>query len=70
MLASRCAKKYRETLIEKLADFDDALAHKYLDSQPITVEEIQKTMRIATISLKFCPVFCDSSFKNKGIDSF
>lgn len=61
------SKKYRDTLIEKLADFDDALAHKYLEGQPVTEEEIKKTMRKATISGKFFPVLCGSSFKNKGV---
>jgi elongation factor G len=61
------AKKYRETLIEKLADFDDELAHKYLDGKEVTVDEIKKVMRKAVISGKFFPVYCGSSFKNKGV---
>ncbi len=61
------AKKYRETMIEKLADFDDELAHKYLDGKEITVDEIYKVMRKATITGKFFPFMCGTSFKNKGV---
>ncbi len=61
------AKKYHETLIEKLSDFDDDMAHKYLDGKEISVDEIKKVMRTAVISGKFFPVFCGSSFKNKGV---
>lgn len=61
------AKKYRETMIEKLADFDDGLAHKYLEGQDVSVQEIQQVMRRATISGKFFPFLCGSSFKNKGV---
>lgn len=61
------AKKYRETMIEKLADFDDELAGKYLEGKDITVDEIQKTIRKATITGKFFPFMCGTSFKNKGV---
>jgi len=61
------AKKYHDLLIEKLADFDDDLAHKYLDGQPVSVDEIRKVIRKATISGKFFPVMNGSSFKNKGV---
>lgn len=61
------AKQYHETLVEKLSDFDDDMAHKYLDGKEITADEIKKVMRKAVISGKFFPVFCGSSFKNKGV---
>ncbi len=61
------AKKYRETLIEKLADFDDEFAHKYLEGKEITIEEINKVMRKATITGSFFPFMCGTSFKNKGV---
>jgi len=61
------AKKFRDQLVEKLADFDDTLAHKYLEGQPVTNDEIITVMRKATISGKFFPFTCGSSFKNKGV---
>lgn len=63
------AKDYREKLIEALADFDDALADKYLEGQEIMADDIRAAVRTATIALKFCPVIPGSAFKNKGIQS-
>ncbi len=63
------AKDYREKLIEALADFDDALADKYLDGQEITADDIRSAIRTATITLKFCAVIPGSAFRNKGIQS-
>ncbi len=61
------AKEYREHMIEALADFDDDLAHKFLEGQEPTKDEIKKVMRTATITGKFFPMMCGSSFKNKGV---
>jgi elongation factor G len=61
------SKKYRETMIEKLADFDDDLAHKYLEGKDIGIDEINVVMRKATITGKFFPFMCGTSFKNKGV---
>src|SRR4051812_38763581 len=61
------AKKYRENLIEKLADFDDDLAQKYLEGKEISIDEIQKVIRKATITGNFFPFMCGTSFKNKGV---
>ncbi len=61
------AKKYHDQMVDKLADFDDDLAHKYLEGQPVSEEEIRKVMRKATITGKFFPLLCGSSFKNKGV---
>jgi len=60
-------KKYRDELIEAVADFDDALAEKYLEGKEITAEEMIPVIRKATLSLKFSPVFVGSAFKNKGV---
>lgn len=57
----------RETLIEKLADVDDAIAQAYLDGADITGEMIRTGLRNATISLQAVPVLCGSGLKNKGI---
>ncbi len=61
------AKEYRQELIGKLADVDDVIAEKFLNEQEPTVEEMRKAMRTGVISLKLCPVFCGSAFKNKGV---
>ena len=61
------AKKYREKLIEALADFDDELANSYLEGKELAVDSIRVAIRKATISLDFCGVIPGSAFKNKGV---
>ncbi len=61
------AKKAREKLIEAIADCDDAIAHKYLESHEISVDELMAGIRKATIALKFCGVIPGSAFKRKGV---
>ncbi|MEC7287228.1 MAG: GTP-binding protein, partial [Verrucomicrobiota bacterium] len=61
------ANEYREKLIEALADFDEALADKYLEGEELTADDIRAAIREATISLGFCGVIPGSAFKNKGV---
>lgn len=61
------AQKYREKLIEALADFDDELANSYLEGKELTADIIRVAIRKATISLDFCGVIPGSAFKNKGV---
>lgn len=61
------AAEYRQKLIEKLADVDDAIGEKFLMGEEVTNEEIHKATRAAVIGLKLVPVFCGSAFKNKGV---
>jgi elongation factor G len=60
-------KKYREELIESVADFDENIANKYLEGVEISAEELQIGIRKATLSMKFIGVIPGSSFKNKGV---
>lgn len=61
------AKEYRQILIGKLADIDDAIGEKFLMEEEPTLEEMRRAIRKGVISLKLCPVFCGSAFKNKGV---
>lgn len=61
------AKKYRQNLIEAVAETDDALMEKFFEGEEFTIEEIKTGIRKATIALKMNPVLCGSSFKNKGV---
>ena len=60
-------KKLREELIEDIASFDDDLMMKVLEGEEVSVDEIKKVIRKATIEGHFHPVFCGSAYKNKGI---
>ncbi|MDG4475943.1 elongation factor G [Thiovibrio frasassiensis] len=57
----------RMALIEKLADFDDWVMEKFLNEQPVSVDDINRAIRTATLNLDVVPVLCGSSFKNKGV---
>ena len=61
------AKEWREKLVEKIAGEDEALLEKYLAHQEISIAELRKVLRKATIDYKLIPVFCGSALKNKGI---
>ena len=61
------AEEYRGILIEKVAEGDDDLMMKYLEGEEITTEELRKAIRKETCECKLNPVFCGSSYKNKGI---
>jgi len=61
------AKKYREALIEAVAEHDEELMMKYLEGEELTEEEIRAGIRKATIAVKMIPVTCGSSYRNKGV---
>jgi elongation factor G len=61
------AEKYRELLIEALADYDDELAEKYLGGGEISQDTIRAAVRKATLSMDFVGVIPGSAFKKKGV---
>jgi elongation factor G len=63
------AIEYREKMIEEISSHDDALMEKYLSGEALSEQEIMAAIRACTIAIKFCPVICGSSFKNKGVQN-
>ena len=68
------AKAYREQLLEKVSEADDALLEKYLGGEELTEAEIKKALRSRVNTsvhgrseAPFVPVICGSAFKNKGV---
>jgi elongation factor G len=61
------ADKYREMLVEAVAETDDTLLEKYLHGGKVEAQEIKEALRRATISGHVQPVVCGSAFKNKGV---
>ncbi len=61
------ADKWRNHLLESIAEEDENLLDKFLAGEELQLEEIQEGIRKATISLNICPVMCGSAFKNKGV---
>jgi elongation factor G len=61
------ALRYRERLLELLAEGDDALMKKYIEGIPVTVQKIKEAIRRATVAHQVVPVLCGSAFKNRGV---
>ncbi|NDB17754.1 MAG: elongation factor G [Actinobacteria bacterium] len=62
------ADEYRALFIETLAENDDEIMEKYLETgDDFTEEELHAAIRRATISFKLVPVLTGSAFKNKGV---
>ena len=61
------AQQLHDEMIEKIVETDDALLEKYFEGAEITLDELKKALRKATISRAVVPVLCGSSYKNKGV---
>ncbi len=60
------AKAAREHLVEKIAETDEGLTHKFLEGQEISLSELKAALRKATTAAKIVPILCGSALKNKG----
>ena len=61
------AEEYRTQLIEAVADFDDEIMELYLEGEQVPTEKIKAAIRKATTQVKFVPIVCGTSYKNKGV---
>ena len=61
------AETYRTALVEAVAETDDDLFEKYCGGEEITIPELKKALRKATIDNKIVPVVCGTSYRNKGV---
>ncbi len=61
------AKKWREHLVEMVAEADETLMEKYLGGEELTEEELRNGIRHGCVNLAFTPMCCGSAFKNKGV---
>ncbi|MBA7693914.1 Elongation factor G [subsurface metagenome] len=59
--------KYRQSLVEKLAEVDDEILAAYLEGKEITPTELRLALRRVTLVNKGVPILCGSALKNKGI---
>src|SRR5574341_678421 len=60
-------RRYRDSLIEAVAEQDDRLFEKFVRGEAISNDELRAGLRRATIAMKLFPVICGSAFKNKGV---
>ncbi len=59
--------KYREILLETVAETDEHLLEKHFGGEPLTVAEIKAAVRKLTVNSEIYPVLCGSAFKNRGV---
>ena len=61
------AKEYREKMVEAICSTDEELMEKYLMEEEISVDELKKALRKATINNDIVPMLCGTSYRNKGV---
>ncbi|MBQ3116314.1 MAG: elongation factor G [Clostridia bacterium] len=62
-------EELRANVVEVAAETDDALMEKFFEEGDLSIEEIKKGLRVATLAMKVTPVLCGSSYKNKGVQN-
>ncbi|HYA15009.1 MAG TPA: GTP-binding protein, partial [Syntrophales bacterium] len=60
-------EKYRENMVEDIAESDESLMDKYLDVGELSDEELKIGLKKGVISGGLIPVACGSALKNIGI---
>ena len=63
------ADKWREKMIESIADYDEVIMEKFLEGHEVTEAEIRVALRNGVLANKIVPVISGSSFKNKGVQA-
>ncbi len=61
------AQEYRAALLDSIAEEEDEVLEKYLSGEELTIEEINRCIRKATIANRLVPVCCGTSYRNKGV---
>ncbi len=61
------AQEYRAKMVEAIAETDEELMEKFLMDEEISVEELKKGLRKATINNEIVPMLCGTSYRNKGV---
>ncbi|MDO9445978.1 MAG: TetM/TetW/TetO/TetS family tetracycline resistance ribosomal protection protein, partial [Dehalococcoidia bacterium] len=56
-------------LVETVSENDDELMEAYLEGRQISLDELVKGIRRATIGNKIAPVLCGSALKDKGVQT-
>ncbi len=60
-------REYRETMCERIAEANDDLTEKFLNEEPLTIDEIRVGLRKGTIAGKIVPVLNGAALRNRGV---
>ena len=63
------AADYRNKLMEAVAEANEDLIEKYLESGELSEKDLKKGLRHATLTMQIFPVLCGTAFKNKGVQT-
>ena len=61
------AARWRDTMLERLAEHDEQIMISYLEGHEVGPDEIRKAVRRGAIANEFTPVFCGAALKNMGV---
>ena len=61
------AERWRETMIERIAEHDEQVMISYIEGHELGEDEIRKAVRRGTVANHFTPVLCGSALKNAGV---
>lgn len=61
------AQRWRESLIEEAAEFDDEVMMKYLEEEEVSSDILKRAVRSATINGSCVPVLGGSALRNLGV---
>jgi elongation factor G len=62
-------QEWRSKLLESVAEANEELMEKYLETGELEISEIRRGIRIRTLANEIVPVLCGSAFKNKGVQA-
>jgi elongation factor G len=63
------ARRFRHSLEEKVAEFDEGLMHKYIEGEPMEADEIRAALRKGTLARECQPVLCGSALRYMGVQA-
>ena len=61
------AKSFRDSMVEDIAEGDESLMDKYLETGELSIDELKAGLRRGIISRDLLPIFCGSALKMIGI---
>ena len=59
--------KYRDEMVEKIAETDEGLMTKYLEGEEIPKDELISALRKATVARSLFPTLCGSALRTMGV---
>ncbi|MCH5189550.1 MAG: elongation factor G [Oscillospiraceae bacterium] len=61
------AEKYHTNLLESVAELDEDLMMQYLEGEELSLDDIKRVIRKATLANEMVPICCGTAYRNKGV---